>query len=345
MDKEGGVRTPIRWAVVLVTVPWCLWACGDAVPSETVPSDTPVDTARDASAEPEEVLDTVRPSGLAGVLVTVHCDPHDPPTASDMTHWTELQQLVAKASDNGVKLNILLSYPWLEIINVTASMQSELATWVLQGGHQIGWHHHDVTHAAQAKPSYDNCGVAKEDWNNAWRRGQLQGWEQLCAPVFDPDIGFSAMLVLRDTLQSLGVADTATAGVHVGCHGTQAEMRDLEWKAELRFSQSSAVGDAAATVSNAGSLARLMCRNYAGQAIAEFGSNPFVTVKPSGPNAESVASDLTVQAPDHVASVSFHPSEYTGAGKAEIDRLFEVIASNYGPNELASEVLQALNCR
>jgi hypothetical protein len=298
----------------------------------------------DTNSDDTDTNTDTETNGLGGVFVTVHCDPHEPPTPADNTHWLELEGVVSKADETEIKLNILLSHPWTKFINNNPSMQSTLADWVVLGGHQIGWHHHDVTHAAQAQPRYDNCAVTEEDWDANWKRGQLRGWAQLCEPVFDPDIGFSEMFTLEAALTDLGVSSSSTTGIHVGCHGTESAMRNFEWRTELQFSQSSANDDLAATVSHAGSLARIACRNYGGQDIPEFGSNPFVTVNSTGPDAEAVREDLGLTASDHFSSVSFHPSEYTGDGKAQIDSLFEVIQSDFGPNQLVSEVLSALDC-
>ncbi len=276
-----------------------------------------------------------------GAVIIVHCDPHIGPEAisNSTTAWQKLEALVAKSNDHGVVLSLLFAVPWAEHAVAEQSRVDQLVGWIGQG-HQVGFHHHDATHAAQ--PSFANCGVAQADWDPAWSK---KPWQLACKPKYDPTIGFQPVADLQEMLWKQLPKDTA-ADIVFGCHGTEVAMRTFEWRtSHIRFSQGNADGPTLSPVAGAKALARATCVSYGGLDMPELGSHPFVTVKPSGPSGDDVAAELNHAdaTSDDFAVVTFHAQEYEGTGQQQIDTLLEQVGQ-LGASRLATEVLEHISC-
>lgn len=309
-------------------------------------------------------LFSVPATAVDAVLISIHADPHrdgGPESRSSFpdgyTNWQRLSRLAVKAKQKQVRLTIQMSHNWIEYALGDPTRIDTVKTWINDLGHQVGFHHHDITHLAQ--PVFDSCGIDKKDWNvglNApWfsqkTQDEVGSWEDVCLPVFDKDIGTDLMCEFETALESgqNPVLFTDQTRINSATFGTEKDTRNYEWKAPLIYSQSSAVDEhAPMTVFHSGSLARSTCDVYGEYVVAELGSNPFSTASPgTGPNAQAVAADLqlTDWAPGDYVSVTFHPSEYEpGNVDNEINRLINVVSINYGANEVLSEMLDTKSC-
>jgi hypothetical protein len=307
------------WVALLLSC--CTTGCGQSSANEV---------------SPEEAMTTA-----GGAVVIVHCEPHIGPDVlrEETTAWQKLQALVQKSNQHGVVLNLLFARPWAEYALAEQARVDALVDWI-KSGHQIGFHHHDATHAAQ--PDFANCGVAEADWNPAW---SPMPWAVVCGGNYDPNIGFQPLVELQERLWET-LPKATSSDIVFGCHGTEAEMRNFEWQSShIRFSQGSAANGFASSISGARALVGRGCVRYGGIDLPELGSHTFVTVQPSGTTAAEVATELNHPdaTQDDFAVVTFHVDEYDQTGKKEIDALLEIVGELRAARR-ATEVLENVVC-
>ncbi len=267
-----------------------------------------------------------------GIAVTIQGDPHEGPA----DHWADLVAAVQEADRFGLDLTLLLSPNWADHIADSPKRLRVAAKWVRDDGHQIGFHHHDVT-----SPNPDDyCGVDEPDWDRGWTRSS---WAATCEPVEDPTVGFDAVLNLQNLLQAApyNVPSSTFTDANIACQGPEEEMRTHEWQPELAYSQGNqSNGDNDPTVPGQGTLTGVSCQTYGGQQVAEIGSS-WIYPGTSRTSVSDILADLanTSASEQDYVSVTFHPEEFTGSARMGYRALFAGIQATSGGTLLMTEIL------
>jgi hypothetical protein len=274
------------------------------------------------------------------VLVGIHCDPHAGAGPQEvwtdgLTNWQRLVTIIDdQASPNGIRVTIQLAENWVRYVLEDVTRVATLQQWVWDG-HQIAFHHHDITHNGQ--PSFENCAVHPDQWSDVY--SGTESWEEACLPVYDRALASDLLCIQQARLRTGPLALPAgdATDINLATHGIDADLRTAEWQPGARYSASTAIDDnAPLTATHNGSLARSTCEVYAGRIVPQAGSNPYVTVggSNSGPSAINMRDDIlltTWSAGDYV-SVTFHPHEYQQVNdRQQIDLLFRPSRSTTVP--------------
>lgn len=271
-----------------------------------------------------------------GAIVTVHCDPQNAP----VTYWGHLQQVVSEADEQGVLLTILFARHWAAYAGASPGRIAEVADWVTTG-HQIGFHHHDVSH----NESGEACAVDQTTWDaQVWLPTEkLYGVSHAdgCVPYAFPTIGIERIYELETKLQT--ELSDASYTIELAGHGTAEGFRAAEWQAGMLTSQARATAGSdneASTPVHNGSLAQASCEDHDGgtDTVPQMGSNPYETTASSTPTLADVTADLALSpaAGDYV-SVTFHPSEYVVGGL--IDDLLLAVGTSSAPSVTIAQAL------
>ena len=272
-------------------------------------------------------------ASIGGVAVTIQAEPHEGPA----DHWGDLVAAIAAADRHDIDLTILMSWSWARYTLASPLRMAQAARWITEGGHQIGFHHHDITSNNPA----GICGVDEADWVRSWTRSD---WASTCEPIYEADIGYGDVAELVATLQAdYGVPSGPHTDANIACQGPEVDMRSFEWQDGVLFSQGNQPdGSNDPSVAGAGTLSGTGCQSYGGGDIPEIGSSWIYPGSSATQVADIIAdlSDPTASPGDYI-SVTFHPEEYTGATRAVYDYLFRSIRSAAGGTLLMSEILVA----
>jgi hypothetical protein len=273
-------------------------------------------------------------AATGGIAVTIQGDPHEGPE----DHWTDLVAAVNEADRFGLDLTLLLSPNWASYISESPIRLRIAAKWVRDDGHQIGFHHHDVT-----SPHPDvYCAVDESDWLPGWRGSS---WAKSCEPYLDETVGYDAVEELHALLQAApyNVPSSEFTDANIACQGPEEAMRSLEWQPQVVFSQGNqSDGTNDASIPGQGTLSGVSCQSYGGQDVPEIGSS-WINPGTSLTTVADILSDLANStASDHdYVSVTFHPEEFTGAAKMGYRALFAGIRATRGGTLLMTEILVA----
>ena len=275
---------------------------------------------------------SVSSAAPGGIAVTIQGDPHEGPE----DHWQDLVAAVQEAERFGLDLTLLLSPNWAEYITDSPRRLRVVAKWVRDDGHQVGFHHHDVT----SSNADDYCGVDESDWDRSWTRSS---WADTCEPIQDPTVGFDAVLALQAALQAAphSVPSGTFTDTNIACQGPEEDIRTLEWQPEVLYSQGNqSDGSNDPSIAGAGTLSAVSCQSYGGHDVPEIGSS-WIYPGTSRTTVADILSDLAdPSASEHdYVSVTFHPEEFTGSAKLGYRALFAGIRSTTGGTLLMTEIL------
>lgn len=272
-------------------------------------------------------------AGIGGVAVTIQADPHEGP----VDHWDDLVAAIQAADRYDIDITILMSWNWAEYVHASPARMAMVARWINVGGHQIGFHHHDIT---SNNPAY-LCGVDAADWVRTWT---FSDWKTACEPYYDEAVGYDSVYDMVTALQAdYGVPSGLHTDPNIACQGPQYDMRTFEWQDTVIFSQGNqSDGSNDPTVVGAGTLTGTGCQSYGGADVPEIGTR-WIYPGTSGTLVSDILSDMTdaTAASSDYISVTFHPEEYTGSTRAIYNYLFREIRSTMGGTLLMTEILVA----
>lgn len=316
---------------------------------------------------PEPVVETVEsalvptptPPSLSRAIIVLHVDPQ----SASLPNWRKLTRLVAAADARGHRLTLLFGAPWGGLVESSMQRKLKVAQW-LADGHQIGFHHHDCSHAVP------------DGYIAAELLSRHDAGEEVCSAAFtgaagDVSDAYAEIKGFDSWLFTLaGVAETPRVSINLAAQGglgDTALFRSWEWQQDNVF----ATGSVADNPFGAGGdvfLTAPSCKAYSDDGyamnewpVAEIGHQQLAI----GAHAES--SDGTLATLDaELASVFtpggtnfragayvgivFHASEYdTAAVRADgsvvddaatIEAMFDLVA-DYTTAVTANSVLLA----
>ncbi len=76
-------------------------------------------------------------------FIAVHCDPYD--DAKILEHVDNLRTMIAAADERNIKLTLMFTAQWANVITADPALALEVKGWG-KSGHELAGHHHSINH-------------------------------------------------------------------------------------------------------------------------------------------------------------------------------------------------------
>lgn len=311
--------------------------------------------------------DTIRPprrDSLAGgdsqtasaghAIVVIHADPG----SATVANWSRLAAIIATATTHGHKISILLGADWGDLIMDSSVRKTIVAKWV-QNGHQLGFHHHDCTHAEPDR--YHDMVSGSDDTNMQGAYAEcttataLEGYLGSVADAFAKVKRIGDEWLFQSVANGgAGLTRTTSTDLIIAAQGGLKDyggvFRDYEWQPGVTY----ATGNVTDNQGSSGStLSKPTCHTYGSVVLSgEIGHTQmkignFRTSTKTVDNSQ-IATDIENVAPDQVVGVVFHAHEYANedgyTDKDTIDAMFQLLTDANLMAETVTTVVDALGC-
>ena len=193
------------------------------------------------------------------VYIVIHADPHGDEVceAGGDSQWDKLVGVMASAESHDHKITLLMSADWADCLQGDDARFDVLKGWV-QSGHQIGYHHHDCSHATP--DGYRADGV--ENCNTppcSTCKGTLKG---TAAESFAKVKAIETRLINEGVDPKKAVINTANMGPNKWCATNGQCFRQHEWDEALIYGTEQVSSNPVRPDASYRFLTAPNCRNY-----------------------------------------------------------------------------------
>lgn len=350
-----------KFAPKLVSLVLCFWVaaiatgCGDSKSNPPRPPDAGQATDANVTSDTKAGGDSLQPISGTPAFIVIHADPG----TADATNWTRLTDLIARADTQDHKITILMGADWGTFTMADSARKNTVLGWI-NGGHQIGFHHHDCTHAEFDGYHDMNPGSSDPDMQAGSQecKKKLQGGGQYKGSVATAFLEVKAIasdfLFASTALGGAGLARTNQNDILVAAQGGNKSLnnifRENEWQEGVVY----ATGH---TKDNQGiektTLSKPTCHTYKGIALrGELGHTQLnignFRDSPVSVSTTQIEQDIADAAADQVIGIVFHAHEYVNEGgnsdKTTVDQVLDLLTSNGITSSLVTSIIDQKGC-
>lgn len=350
---------PYQFALVLVCLAGIAIGCGD---SNTSPGPKPnpkndagpsIDTGLASDAKTGG--DVLPPISGTPAFIVIHADPG---TANESS-WARLSDFITRADTAGHKISILMAADWGTFAMGDSTRKNTVLSWV-NGGHQIGFHHHDCTHAEF--DGYHDMAPGSSD-------PDMQSGQQECQKKVQSGATYkgsvsTAFAEVKKIADQWLFASSAAGGagltrnnqndILVAAQGGNKSLNNIfrnnEWQPGIVY----ATGH---TKDNQGiegtTLSKPSCHSYNGIDLRGEMGHTQLTVGNFRDSVKAVSKsqiekDIGDATSGQVIGIVFHAHEYVNEGgntdKTTIDEILDLLTSNGIAASLVTTIIDRMGC-